>query len=332
MDIYKWLVHQVFWIHLFIPISRPMLCNVQTERYCLYESLKLFSEYQEMSCIKDDFVQTLNFSSSCKSFCTVNITKCSEKYNNRIGVILTILSSNLSIESKAKEDIALIMCNFSTLIDPENDIGDCNKYSTTHIEPQTSTLPDLKATQETRTTQPSVRMNSDSCIGNLIGAVIGGALLGATITAIIFVFIYRKSSIFQKSKPKLDVILNPVYQPDDQPLGENPQSIDRKNVVYKEVNDDLQNAIKVQPGQQQRSLSDTNVYNRLHEPDQEDRSDYYDHAEPTPSKDGYGSLFVEDDGNDNYSAVDRAEYSDYGNTMTVGNKQNNSYSTLSAEK
>lgn len=47
-----------------------------------------------------------------------------------------------------------------------------------------------------------------------------------------------------------------------------------------------QNAFKVQPGQQQRSLSDTNVYNRLHEPDQEDRSDYYDHAEPTPSKDG----------------------------------------------
>lgn len=137
---------------------------------------------------------------------------------------------------------------------------------------------------------------------------------------------------FYFSKPKLDVILNPLYQPDDQPLGENPQSIDRKNVVYKEVNDDLQNAIKVQPGQQQRSLSDTNVYNRLHEPDQEDRSDYYDHAEPTPSKDGYGSLFVEDDGNDNYSAVDRAEYSDYGNTMTVGNKQNNSYSTLSAEK
>lgn len=44
---------------------------------------------------------------------------------------------------------------------------------------------------------------------------------------------------FYFSKPKLDVILNPVYQPDDQPLGENPQSIDRKNVVYKEVNDDL---------------------------------------------------------------------------------------------
>lgn len=82
-------------------------------------------------------------------------------------------------------------------------VGDCNKYSTTHIEPQTSTLPDLKATQETRTTQPSVRMNSDSCIGNLIGAVIGGALLGATITAIIFVFIYRKSSIFQKVNQNL---------------------------------------------------------------------------------------------------------------------------------
>lgn len=53
---------------------------------------------------------------------------------------------------------------------------------------------------------------------------------------LVFFFYFSKP---KTSKPKLDVILNPVYQPDDQPLGENPQSIDRKNVVYKEVNDDL---------------------------------------------------------------------------------------------
>lgn len=316
----------MFLILLFITISRATLCNLQTERYCLYESLNLFSVYQDMVCMPNKYVPAINFSSSCERFCTVHINKCGDKNNKKLGVELTISSSNISIESISREEIALITCNFSTLTDPENYIGDCKIYSTTQME----------VTQETRTTQPSLRTNSASCVGNLIGAVIGGALVGATVTAIISVFLYRKSSIFQKSKPKFDVIPNPVYRPDDEPLEENPQHIDRKIVVYNEVNDDIQNAVKVQPVQQQRNLSDTNVYNRLNESDQEDRSEYYDHAEPTPSssltEDGYGSLFVEQDVNDNYSEVDRAAYHEYGNKMTVGSKQNNNYSTLEANK
>ncbi|XP_052679554.1 uncharacterized protein LOC128160302 [Crassostrea angulata] len=343
MDRCKWFVNQVFWILLFITISRATLCNLQTERRCLYESLKLFSVYQKMVCIKDDSVQTLNFSPSCGSFCKVNIKKCSEKYDKRIGVVLNISSSNLSIESKTKEDIAFLLCNFSTLTNKDNDTGYCNEYSTTQIEPQTSkpqdktsNVPDSKTTQQTRTTQPSLRMNFAFCAGNIVGAVIGGVLLGTTITAIIFVFIHRNTSIFQKSnlKSKFDVMPNPVNQQNDEPLEENPQPIERKNVVYNEVNDDIQNSVKVQPVQQHRNLTDTNVYNRLNESDQEDRSDYYDHAQPTPSlsdtEDGYGSLFVEQDVNDNYSEVDQATYHVSGNEMTVGSKQNNNYSTLEA--
>lgn len=200
MDRCKWFVNQVFWILLFITISRATLCNLQTERHCLYESLNLFSDYQEMECKKNDFVQFMNFSSSCGSFCKVYIEKCSAKYNERIGVILTISSSNLLIESKANEDIAFIECDFSTLTNPDNDTGDCNEYSTIETKPQTSHLPDLQTTQETRTTKPSLRVNSASCAGNIVGAVIGGALFGATITAVIFVFIHRNTSIFQKSK------------------------------------------------------------------------------------------------------------------------------------
>lgn len=260
-----------------------------------------------------------------------------------IGVILTISSSNHSIESKAKENIALIVCNFSTLTNIDNDIGYCNEYSTTQITPQTSkpqdktsNVPDLKTTQGTRTTQSSLKMNFASCAGKIVGAVIGGALLGSTITAIIFFFIQRNTSIFQKSKSKFDVIPNSVYQQNDEPLEENSQPIERKNVVYNEVNDDIQNAVKVQPVQQQRNVTDTNVYNRLNESDQEDRSDYYDHAQPTPSlsvtEDGYGSLFVEQDVNDNYSEVDQAAYHESGNKMTVRSKQNNNYSTLEANK
>lgn len=114
---------------------------------------------------------------------------------------MTISSSSLSIESKAKEYIALLMCNFSTLTNKDNNskflhvhvplslfmiktslkssiltlitftglrfsVGYCNEYSTTQIEPQTSKpqdktsdVPDSKTTQQTRTTQPSLRMN-----------------------------------------------------------------------------------------------------------------------------------------------------------------------------
>lgn len=46
-----------------------------------------------------------------------------------IGVILTISSSNHSIESKAKENIALIVCNFSTLTNIDND----SKFLPVHV-------------------------------------------------------------------------------------------------------------------------------------------------------------------------------------------------------
>lgn len=44
---------------------------------------------------------------------------------------------------------------------------------------------------------------------------------------------------FHFSKSKFDVIPNPVYQQNDEPLEEYSQPIERKNVVYNEVNDDL---------------------------------------------------------------------------------------------
>lgn len=50
------------------------------------------------------------------------------------------------------------------------------------------------------------------------------------------------------------------------------------------------------------------------------------------TEDGYGSLFVEQDVNDNYSEVDQAAYHESGNKMTVESKQNNNYSSLEANK
>lgn len=64
------------------------------------------------------------------------------------------------------------------------------------------------------------------------------------------------------------------------------------------------------------SLKIDGVYNHLGESDKEDRGDYYDHAGPAPSlsvmEDGYGALFMESEGNDNYNTVDRNHTTDRG--------------------
>lgn len=58
---------------------------------------------------------------------------------------------------------------------------------------------------------------------------------------------------------------------------------------------------------QEASCIKEGVYNHLHTPDQEDRSDNYDHAGPTPSspniEEGYGVLPVDSKSNENYNNV-----------------------------
>lgn len=54
----------------------------------------------------------------------------------------------------------LLIKNYLLLIGLYFSVGDCNEYSTIETKPQTSNLPDLQTTQETRTTQPSLRINT----------------------------------------------------------------------------------------------------------------------------------------------------------------------------
>lgn len=98
-----------------------------------------------------------------------------------------------------------------------------------------------------------------------------------------------------------------------------------------------QNATMVSPKQQQTNYGETDVYNLLNESDnKEDKSEYYDHARPVPSlsvmEEGYGSLFVEQGDNENYSEVDGAtNHLGFGNILGK-NHQNNNYSTLEANE
>lgn len=77
----------------------------------------------------------------------------------------------------------------------------------------------------------------------------------------------------------------------------------------------------VLPKQQHTNTGDTDVYNLLNESDnKEDKSEYYDHARPVPflsvMEEGYGSLFVEQGDNENYSEVDGAtNHLDFGNIL-----------------
>lgn len=305
------------------------MCNLQIERNCVYESLDKFKMYREMKCIKSEFVQRKNFTSLCESYCTLTINVC--KDNNPFGVTLDITSLNVSISSAAFEsnDVVIITCNFSSVTDQK--ICRPEKYSTTYMVPQTSELIVSQTTQVTRTTE-----FISFTLGNIIGAVVGGALFGTITTAIIAVFMYRKSSIIQRSKPRTDELMNPVFQHDDVQIAENTNVTDRHSMVYNEVNDDIQNVIVVSPKQQQTNLGGTDVYNLLNESDnKEDKSEYYDHAGPAPSlsvmEDGYGSLFAEPEGNDNYSEVDGATNLGFGKILGE-NHQDNNYSTLEANE
>lgn len=314
----------VFLILVCIPSSQATLYNIQKERGCVYESLELFTRYRDMKCPKNDEVKQFNFSTSCEDFCAVNIGNCEED-DKLSGATLKIISLNISIESYAdKKELATISCNFSSLTYQENCIQDPVKYTTTHTIPQTSYLTDPLITQETQIIQFTSKIGFT--LENIIGAVIGGALFGTITTAIVAIFIYRKSSIFQTNKLQFDPVRNPLFQQDGVQLAENSNQTDRQSIVYNEVNDDMG----------QTNSNDKDVYNHLHESDKEDRSGYYDHAGPTPSlsimEDGYGSVLVEPQGNSNYSELDRALNSGFGKTSTVGNERNTNYSTLEANK
>lgn len=86
------------------------------------------------------------------------------------------------------------------------------------------------------------------------------------------------------------------------------RDLNTNSAVYNEINDDLQRV--VQPLQHQEAIYNKDgVYNHLHTPDQEDKSDNYNHAGPTPSlpntDEGYGILTPSDSqSNENYSKID----------------------------
>lgn len=321
-------------IFIHVSSSQSTPCNLQIERDCVYESLDKFKIYRGMKC-EDNKPQKLDFTSLCEGYCTLTINVCTD--NKDLGVKLDITSLNVSISSSSSKlkEVVIITCNFSSVTDQNNCIQGLEKYSTTNIVPRTSDLIVSQTTQEVRTKQFISEIGFT--LGNIIGAVVGGALFGTFTTAIIAVFMYRKSSIFPKSKPRSDELTNPVYLHDDVQLAETPNVTDRHSMVYNEVNDDMQNATMVSPKQQQTNYGETDVYNLLNESDnKEDKSEYYDHARPVPSlsvmEEGYGSLFVEQGDNENYSEVDGAtNHLGFGNILGK-NHQNNNYSTLEANE
>lgn len=66
------------------------------------------------------------------------------------------------------------------------------------------------------------------------------------------------------------------------------------------------------------------VYNYLYELDKEDRSNYYDYVGLVlflfVIGDGYGVLFMENEGNDNYNIVKRNYFNDCGKLIFNENK------------
>lgn len=86
---------------------------------------------------------------------------------------------------------------------------------------------------------------------------------------------------------------------------------------------------------QEDSIKREDVYNHLHEPDKEDRSDYYDHAGPAPSlsliEDGYGELSMESGGNDNYNRVDKDYSTGCGKSMTAEKTKSTDYFILESQ-
>lgn len=173
--------------------------------------------------------------------------------------------------------------------------------------------------------------------GSIIGATLGGAVLGSILTVIVFVCIRRRSHSLDDSKEELtpNVVRNAAYQYNNGHTNAvDPPSI---NSAYSEIHQNgTRKAARISPVMRQEdTIKREDVYNHLHEPDKEDRSDYYDHAGPAPSlsvmEDGYGVLCMESEGNDNYNTVDRDYSTDCGKSMTPENKQSNDYFILETQ-
>lgn len=178
--------------------------------------------------------------------------------------------------------------------------------------------------------------------GAVIGAAIGGTIFGSILTAIIFVYIHRRSKNpfnskdGQTSNQTSRTVKNAAYgysSNDNEQVNSLSVPV---NSAYSEINDGTRKSAVISPIMRQADISKSDeVYNHLGESDKEDRGDYYDHAGPAPSlsvrEDGYGVLSMESENNDNYNTVDRNYSTDRGKSMTDENKQSNDYFILETQ-
>ncbi|XP_034307686.1 uncharacterized protein [Magallana gigas] len=178
--------------------------------------------------------------------------------------------------------------------------------------------------------------NQASSPGPIIGAVIGGTIFGSILTAVVFVYINRRSKNSYNSKDdQTKTVRNAAYgyTNDNDQLNTMTVSV---NSAYTEINDRMRKSAAISPITRQADSSKTDdVYNHLHETEKEDRSDFYDHAGPAPSlsvmEDGYGVLSMESEGNDNYNTVGRNYTINHGKPISAENKQNDDYFILETQ-
>lgn len=175
--------------------------------------------------------------------------------------------------------------------------------------------------------------------GPIIGAAIGGTIFGSILTAIVFVFIHRRSkNLYKSNKDQTSrTVRNAAYGYTNDNDQLNTMTVPA-NSAYSEINDGMRKSAVISPIMRQVDSSKIDeVYNHLGESEKEDRSDYYDHAGPAPSlsvmEDGYGVLSMESEGNDNYNTVDGNYSTDCGKSMTLSdkNKQSNDYFILETQ-
>ncbi|XP_034307687.1 uncharacterized protein [Magallana gigas] len=218
-------------------------------------------------------------------------------------------------------------------------IGGKNKTREECISYLTSTMcPYLTSAPQSPSTVCSCPITETvaSSPGPIIGAVIGGTIFGSILTAVVFVYINRRSKNSYNSKDdQTKTVRNAAYgyTNDNDQLNTMTVSV---NSAYTEINDRMRKSAAISPITRQADSSKTDdVYNHLHETEKEDRSDFYDHAGPAPSlsvmEDGYGVLSMESEGNDNYNTVGRNYTINHGKPISAENKQNDDYFILETQ-
>lgn len=163
--------------------------------------------------------------------------------------------------------------------------------------------------------------------------------MGSSFTVIAFFYFRRRSKTRPNCKKNHQVGATSI--PNDKEnirLESNDSAQINSNSGYIEIHDEMRKSARILPIRRQEQFKE-DVYNHLHESNQEDRGDYYDHARPVPSlsvmEDGYGVLSTVSGRSKtpkaNYNTLDGRACIEIGMSMTAENANNSDYFILESQ-